>query len=246
MCVCVCVCACVHGVVQPLWPSVPKHTHLSSQTRDTGRKGARWMKWQTSYSPKKKRSRRNTTPCTLLPGSGKMSFVNKWPIHFYLTSMDPWHLIYLLRVGSNGVKKGRERRRAPAAFSITNVATAKALLTGRASVTGGTSDQRDFTNTTSQLFQTTQAVNIRFVLKKADVFFSDRAHRFIFPSEFCSCGINCVGRRGSWSVTHTVEGKALSIVAHVCTGMCRSISGSLWIYNVPEQVSRDFTTQPLC
>ena len=95
------------------------------------------MKWQTSYSPKKKRSRRNTTPCTLLPGSGKMSFVNKWPIHFYLTSMDPWHLIYLLRVGSNGVKKGRERRRAPAAFSITNVATAKALLTGRASVTGG-------------------------------------------------------------------------------------------------------------
>ena len=141
------------------------------------------MKWQTSYSPKKKRSRRNTTPCTLLPGSGKMSFVNKWPIHFYLTSMDPWHLIYLLRVGSNGVKKGRERRRAPAAFSITNVATAKALLTGRASVTGGTSDQRDFTNTTSQLFQTTQAVNIRFVLKKADVFFFQIAHTGLYSPQ---------------------------------------------------------------
>lgn len=70
-----CVCVFVCALVQSAWPLATEHTHLSRQTSDTGRKADGVANLQ--LQPEKK-----ATQCTLLPGSGKMSFVNKWPIYF--------------------------------------------------------------------------------------------------------------------------------------------------------------------
>lgn len=139
-----------------------------------------------------------------------MSFVNKWPIHFpsHRWTRGTWFIFSVLE--AMGWKKGEsgDGPLLPLSLSITNVAAAERLLTGRTSVTGETSDQRNFTNTTSQPFQTSQVVNIRSVLKKADVFFRSCTQVYILLRALFLWKQLCGRRRGCRSVTHTEEGKA--------------------------------------
>ena len=68
-----CVCVCVHqsNHYDCLLPNTPicQDKRVTQQAR-------------RELQPKKEEKKQHKTQCTLLPGSGKMSFVNKWAIYF--------------------------------------------------------------------------------------------------------------------------------------------------------------------
>lgn len=78
------------------------------------------MRWQTSSTSQKKRDKQYFITV-------ENEFCQQMAHLFPFTSMDSWHLIYLLRIGSNGVKKERERRRVPAVHRslVTTIKTVK-------------------------------------------------------------------------------------------------------------------------
>lgn len=102
--VCVFLCVCV--LVQSLL-SGTKHTHLSRQTSDMWGKVDEVANLQ--LQPKEEEEEKHST-VYFITWKWKNEFCQHMAHLFPLTSMDSWHLIYLLCIGSNGVKKGRDKR----------------------------------------------------------------------------------------------------------------------------------------
>lgn len=100
---------CVCAVVRSQLPSAPKHTDLSRQTSDTGKKADGLANYQLQL---KKHKKPTVYFITWKWGNG---FCQQMAHLFPLTSMESWHLIYLFWVWSNGVKKGQEANGVPAA-----------------------------------------------------------------------------------------------------------------------------------